>query len=162
MYLVDTSLELLSDILQLISSKPKAARRGSSRRGAARAQVLGKPGPSPAQRARVTAPAAEAKTIPQASEKIIVSNLPTDVNEAQIKVSCLLKRADERWLTFSVGTVQHHRWTCSRHHPQLRRRWSLQRHCHRQFPEERRWKQGIPAVQQSPYRWQLVSLLLSL
>ncbi|KDR79999.1 hypothetical protein GALMADRAFT_136568 [Galerina marginata CBS 339.88] len=72
----------------IISSKPKTLRRGSSRRGSARAQVLGKPVTTPAQRARATAttPATDSsKAISQGSEKIIVSNLPGDVNEAQIK-----------------------------------------------------------------------------
>ncbi|KJA25552.1 hypothetical protein HYPSUDRAFT_64729 [Hypholoma sublateritium FD-334 SS-4] len=73
---------------EIISSKPKAARRGTGRRGAgaARTQVLGKPVVTPAQRARVTASNVDApKAIAQGSEKIIVSNLPADVNEAQIK-----------------------------------------------------------------------------
>jgi len=76
----------------IISSKPRA-RRGSGRRGggAARAQVLGSAGVSPATRARIAAsasapakPAASPSTT-QPSDKIIVSNLPMDVNETQIK-----------------------------------------------------------------------------
>jgi THO complex subunit 4 len=75
-------------ILQIISSKPKAGRRGAGRRSSARAQVLGKPVVTPAQRARAAAtPATDAaKAVAQGSEKIIVSNLPGDVNEAQVKV----------------------------------------------------------------------------
>ncbi|CAA7267260.1 unnamed protein product [Cyclocybe aegerita] len=71
----------------IIASKPKNARRGSSRRNtSARTQVLGKPATSPAQRARATAPAVDPKAATQGTaEKIIVSNLPGDVNEAQIK-----------------------------------------------------------------------------
>jgi len=56
-----------------------------------RAQVLGKPTATPVQRARAAAAATPAtdtaKAVTQASEKIIVSNLPGDVNEAQVKVS---------------------------------------------------------------------------
>jgi THO complex subunit 4 len=71
---VDKSLD------DIIKSKPRNHRRGSSRRTTARVQVLGKPSPTPAQKARVTAAPTDAK-----SEKIIVSNLPGDVNEAQIR-----------------------------------------------------------------------------
>jgi len=72
---------------EIISSKPKAGRRGSGRRGAgaARAQVLGKPVVTPVQRARAAAPVEAPKAVAQGSEKIVVSNLPGDVNEAQIK-----------------------------------------------------------------------------
>lgn len=75
--------------LQIISSKPKTGRRGSGRRaaGTARAQVLGKPVATPVQRARAAvAPVEAPKAVAQGSEKIVVSNLPGDVNEAQIKV----------------------------------------------------------------------------
>ncbi|KAG5642273.1 hypothetical protein DXG03_003322 [Asterophora parasitica] len=71
---------------EIISSRPRNARRGSSRRGTARAQVLGKPVVSPATRARAAAPAnGAAAAQPTPADKIIVSNLPTDVNEGQIK-----------------------------------------------------------------------------
>jgi len=70
----------------IISSKPRA-RRGAGRRSSARTQVLGKPVATPAQRARAAAaPATDTtKAVTQGSEKIIVSNLPGDVNEAQVK-----------------------------------------------------------------------------
>jgi len=79
---------------EIISSKPRGIRRGSGRRNAARAQVLGSAGVSPAARARITASAATngpkvvastAPAISQPTDKIIVSNLPTDVNETQVK-----------------------------------------------------------------------------
>ncbi|KAF8802260.1 hypothetical protein BYT27DRAFT_7112977 [Phlegmacium glaucopus] len=71
---------------EIISSKPKG-RRGAGRRSSARAQVLGKAAVTPVQRARAVAtPATDtAKAVTQGSEKIIVSNLPGDVNEAQVK-----------------------------------------------------------------------------
>jgi len=71
----------------IISSKPKGQRRGAGRRTSARTQVLGKPAVTPVQRARAAAvPATDAtKVVTQGSEKIIVSNLPGDVNEAQVK-----------------------------------------------------------------------------
>ncbi|KAF8069039.1 hypothetical protein FPV67DRAFT_1490853 [Lyophyllum atratum] len=73
----------------IISSRPRNARRGSSRRGSARAQVLGGPVVSPAARARINTPngvvKAAATAQPSPADKIIVSNLPIDVNEAQIK-----------------------------------------------------------------------------
>jgi THO complex subunit 4 len=74
---------------KIIASRPKTDRRTNSHRGKARAQVLGTPGLSPAARARAKAvipvKAAAAPTSTPA-EKIIVSNLPQDVNEAQVKV----------------------------------------------------------------------------
>ncbi|KAJ6595634.1 hypothetical protein DFH09DRAFT_1135176 [Mycena vulgaris] len=72
----------------IIAARPKTERRTNSNRGKARAQVLGNPGLSPATRARAKAtttvpkPAAPTST---PAEKIIVSNLPPDVNEAQVK-----------------------------------------------------------------------------
>ncbi|KAG6839490.1 hypothetical protein C0991_002175 [Blastosporella zonata] len=75
-------------IVQKIITSKRGPRRGTSRRGSARAQVLGNAGPSPAARARASAPAnAAVKVTTQTAptDKIIVSNLPIDVNEAQIK-----------------------------------------------------------------------------
>jgi len=75
---------------EIISSKPRGVRRGSARRGNARAQVLGTAGVSPAARARIAGnpPAKAVVAAPvgsQPTDKIIVSNLPQDVNETQIK-----------------------------------------------------------------------------
>lgn len=71
----------------IISAKPKTGRRGAARRPSARAQVLGSTAVSPVQRARAANIAASrtAKAVVPASTKIIVSNLPVDVNETQIK-----------------------------------------------------------------------------
>ena len=87
MYLHLVSLVSLK-ISQIISSKPKGHRRGAGHRSSARTQVLGKPAVTPVQRARAAATSTTdaAKTVTQGSEKIIVSNLPPDVNEAQVKV----------------------------------------------------------------------------
>ncbi len=95
---------LLTEIFKIISSKPKGARRGTGRRGggAARTQVLGKPVVTPVQRARAAATTVDApKAIAQGSEKIIVSNLPADVNEAQIKVCApaSVLNKNRLWLT---------------------------------------------------------------
>ncbi|KAJ7078081.1 hypothetical protein C8R44DRAFT_825625 [Mycena epipterygia] len=70
----------------IIAARPKTDRR-SSNRGKARAQVLGNPGLSPATRARAKATPAPKPAAPTSTpaEKIIVSNLPPDVNEAQVK-----------------------------------------------------------------------------
>jgi len=82
---------------QIISTSKSRGRRGVARRGSARAQILGSaPVVSPAARARARARAragaAPAPALPQTSpaDKIIVSNLPPDVNEVQIKVSLFL------------------------------------------------------------------------
>ncbi|KAL1743529.1 hypothetical protein HDZ31DRAFT_40692 [Schizophyllum fasciatum] len=68
---------------ELISTRPRggAGRRGAPRRGAgAKAQVLGNNRPrAPAVTARPAVPST------QPSDKIIVSNLPYDVNEAAVK-----------------------------------------------------------------------------
>ncbi|GJE85281.1 RRM domain-containing protein [Phanerochaete sordida] len=73
----------------IIASRPKT-RRAPPRRQSAKAQVLGTTN-SPVTRARATAPAANgvkvapASNAPQPADKIIVSNLPPDVNEQQIR-----------------------------------------------------------------------------
>ncbi|TFY70998.1 hypothetical protein EVG20_g2023 [Dentipellis fragilis] len=79
----------LDDIIA--TSHPKGIRRTSNRK-TARQQVLGNPGTSPTARARLAANAAtlvnstKAATVaPQPADKIIVSNLPLDVNEVQVK-----------------------------------------------------------------------------
>jgi len=70
------------------TSKTGRGKARSVRRGGPRQQVLGTQalGANPVQRARRTATATPAApTTPHISEKIIVSNLPMDVNEAQVK-----------------------------------------------------------------------------
>jgi len=73
----------------IIAARPKPARKTSSRRGVGRVEALVKKDPVTSARARYTTTTpATGKTTPapaQATEKIIVSNLPTDVNETQIK-----------------------------------------------------------------------------
>lgn len=78
---------------QIIATRPKGIRRTSSRRGGAKGQVLGNRSTAPATRARAAPASNGAKvvsavaTAPQPADKIMVSNLPPDVNEAQVKVS---------------------------------------------------------------------------
>ena len=69
-----------------VSRVTKQGKRGARRGNNARAQVLGATGTSPAAKARVANGAKTASTTPQSVEKIVVSNLPPDVNEAQVKV----------------------------------------------------------------------------
>ena len=75
---------------QIIAARPKPARKTSSRRGVGRVEALGRKDPVVSARARyTTSTPGTGKTSPapgQTAEKIIVSNLPTDVNETQIKV----------------------------------------------------------------------------
>ncbi|KAH9042513.1 hypothetical protein EDB85DRAFT_1915421 [Lactarius pseudohatsudake] len=76
----------LDDIVSA-SRTVKQSRRGAGRRGnTARAQVLGTAGTPPAAKARLanTTKGTTAAS-PQPVEKIVVSNLPLDVNEAQVK-----------------------------------------------------------------------------
>lgn len=70
---------------KIIASRPKPARKTVSRRGVARAEALGRKDPRTYLKPVKPTPAPS-----QAAEKIIVSNLPTDVNEAQIKVCLFL------------------------------------------------------------------------
>jgi len=77
----------LDDIVAA-SRVTKHPRRGAGRRGnTARAQVLGTAGTSPATKARLANTTKRTATAPgpQPVEKIVVSNLPQDVNEAQVK-----------------------------------------------------------------------------
>ena len=72
----------------IISDRPKGQRRRSGRGGAARASVLGagRNAPSPVHKAKAQGAAPQAAASPSVSaQKIIVSNLPHDVTEPQIK-----------------------------------------------------------------------------
>ncbi|KAI0701052.1 hypothetical protein BC835DRAFT_1324750 [Cytidiella melzeri] len=71
---------------EIINARAKGGRRTSSRRGSAKSQVLGSSN-SPAARARAAPAATNTKGAgtPLPSEKIMVSNLPLDVNEPQIR-----------------------------------------------------------------------------
>jgi len=72
----------LDDIVTASRAKQtRRPRRGNN----ARAQVLGAPVTSPAAKARIASVAKPASASPQPVEKIVVSNLPLDVNEAQVK-----------------------------------------------------------------------------
>ncbi|KAI0641564.1 hypothetical protein C8Q79DRAFT_1014479, partial [Trametes meyenii] len=74
----------------IATSRPKGLRRSNPRRNSGKAEVLGKPTAAPATRARAVPASNGAKTVPatsaqQPADKIIVSNLPPDVNELQVK-----------------------------------------------------------------------------
>jgi len=73
---------------EVISTRPKNMRRGG-RRGSAKTQVLGNPANAVTRAAVQNAAAAKvvasANPTSQPADKIIVSNLPADVNEVQIK-----------------------------------------------------------------------------
>ncbi|KIP06797.1 hypothetical protein PHLGIDRAFT_72180 [Phlebiopsis gigantea 11061_1 CR5-6] len=74
----------------IIAARPKTRRPTTTRRPTAKAQVLGSSN-SPATRARAApgaangAKGAAAAPVAQPADKIIVSNLPPDVNELQIR-----------------------------------------------------------------------------
>ena len=74
--------------LQIVAASrtSRQPKRGAVRRATARAQVLGTTGTSPAAKARIANTTKAAGAAPQPVEKIVVSNLPADVNEAQVKV----------------------------------------------------------------------------
>jgi THO complex subunit 4 len=71
----------------MVNSSRKARRPGGrgGRRGSAREDVLGKAPASPVTRARAAAQTAAPAGGQGFATKIVVSNLPVDVNEAQIK-----------------------------------------------------------------------------
>ncbi|KAI9065223.1 hypothetical protein FKP32DRAFT_1568353 [Trametes sanguinea] len=75
---------------EIIATRPKGIRRSNPRRNSGKAQVLGTPNTAPATRARAAPATNGAKVVPavtaqQPADKIIVSNLPPDVNELQVK-----------------------------------------------------------------------------
>ncbi|KAI0762505.1 hypothetical protein C8Q74DRAFT_1290579 [Fomes fomentarius] len=75
---------------EIISARPRGIRRSNPRRNSGKAQVLGSAGTAPATRARAVPASNGVKTVPvaatqQPADKIIVSNLPPDVNETQVK-----------------------------------------------------------------------------
>jgi len=76
---------------EIISTKPKTGRRGGAPRRRApantgRGAILGKPAHTPVQKVSVVAATKAANAAaPTIADKIIVSGLPLDVNEAQVK-----------------------------------------------------------------------------
>ena len=85
---------------QIIATRPKGIRRSNPRRNSGKAQVLGNTNTAPATRARAVPASNGAKTVApaasqQPADKIIVSNLPPDVNEAQVKVSHTLGHVNQ-------------------------------------------------------------------
>lgn len=141
--------------------------RGGVRRGSARDEVLGRAPASPTTRARAAAasgsPSPALNPAAHAATKIIVSNLPIDVNEVQVKVRATSKYP---FLSFSdpflspLGTILHHRRTHSWRQPQLRPQRQVQGRRRGYLPEARRRKQGVHPVQQAAYRRELVSTTL--
>ena len=109
---------------KIIASRPKNYRKTTSRRSV-RAPVLGKQEPTPSARSRYTTSVpglGKTTSAPaQAAEKIIVSNLPIDVNESQIKVCVLLLiNVVSRTHSFSsLGIIPFHHWTPQRGYPAL-------------------------------------------
>jgi THO complex subunit 4 len=73
----------LDDIVSAsrVAKQTRRPRRGNN----VRVQVLGTTGTSPAAKARISSAVKTASASPQPVEKIVVSNLPPDVNEAQVK-----------------------------------------------------------------------------
>lgn len=76
----------------IATTRPKGIRKSNPRRNSGKAQVLGTANSAPAARARAVPASNGAKTVPaptsqQPADKIIVSNLPIDVNELQVRVS---------------------------------------------------------------------------
>lgn len=147
---------MLTLLLQLITSRPRGGRRGGARRGAgAKAQVLGTNRPKTPV---VTGRPAAVSTQP--SDKIIVSNLPLDVNEAAVKVRVDIGLVILQPLTSTSGALRHHCRPPPLRYDPLRRGRPLQGHRRCQLPTLWRRQQGLPAVQQPAHRRQLVSPLL--
>lgn len=99
---------------QIISSKPKAGRRGGRARSSlgtsGRNEALGKRSAAPAApaaktraAAAVQAKAATAVAAPTAADKIIVSNLPIDVTQEQIKVSIFQSLLTIAWTVADIS-----------------------------------------------------------
>ena len=89
---------------QIIKSNPRRGRGSGRRGGGARKEILGTKAavPTPAQKARRAPVVATTPAAPQVAEKIIVSNLPVDVNEQQIRVSASILTCLTGSLTFSL------------------------------------------------------------
>ena len=141
---------------KIIASRPKTRKPGN-RRGVGRAEVPGKKDPAVSARARysTTTPGTGKPTPapPQAGEKIIVSNLPTDVNEAQIKVCSRLLQflCPLCSLVVPIGIIPLHNRTSQGCHSSLRCQRSLKGSRQHHVPKKRRRKQSLPAVQQPPH-----------
>lgn len=76
----------------------------------------------------------------QTADKIMVSGLPTDVNEAQIKAS-VYSVYDLRIVSNirPTGVVHDHRWPLEGHPASLQRQWQVEWFCYSSFlPKGRR------------------------
>ena len=89
---IPSSAPTVSDLFWQIISEKKTTRRPRRTAAAAKAAITGQTAVQAATRRAATAPTA-ARPVPGnvVAEKIIVSNLPTDVNEAQVKVCNFLQ-----------------------------------------------------------------------
>ncbi|KAF7325873.1 RRM domain-containing protein [Mycena kentingensis (nom. inval.)] len=82
------SMEMSLD--DIIAARPKTTRRPGQQRGKGRAQIVGAAtaGVNPATKARAKAalvPKQPAAALAQSADKIMVSNLPADVNDVQVR-----------------------------------------------------------------------------
>lgn len=138
----------------IATTRPKGIRRSNPRRNSGKAQVLGTPATAPATRARAVPASNGAKTVPaataaQPADKIIVSNLPPDVNEMQVKVrpwahTYLLREV----LIPFLGALPHDGWPPQGRHPPLRQPGPLKGRRCSALPAKRGRHQGVPTVQQ--------------
>lgn len=139
------------------ANRPKGVRR-SSRRGGAKSQVLGHAPSNPSTRAKAAPASAGAKTVTaaatQSSEKIIVSGLPVDVTEQQVKVRSNTSRRFCLVHTDSfvcIGALPLYRWPPPFSHSPLRRPRSLKGCRRSHLLKERRRQQGSTTVPQSAH-----------
>lgn len=141
------------DKLLKIVTKNNTRRRGSGpRRGSARSQVLGKGPASPIARARSanSSPAPNA-TSGQSARKIIVSNLPVDVNEAQIKVSALHYFINHAVADLLKGTFLLDCRFLEGGYSHLRQHRQVKGHCLRYLQQPCPRREGIRAIQQQAH-----------
>ncbi|KAG9313488.1 hypothetical protein JVU11DRAFT_5813 [Chiua virens] len=148
---------------EVISTRPKARRVG--RRTSAKAQILGNPthvaSRAAAQNAAAAKVVAAANPSPQPADKIIVSNLPADVNEVQIKVLGLLYFLSFAFLTVVVkelfySTVGPLRDVTLHYDSGGRSKGIAAVHFQKKGDGTKAYQQ----VQQPPHRWELVSPFL--
>ncbi len=137
----------------IATARPKGIRKSNPRRNSGKAQVLGTANAAPAARARAVPASNGARTVPaptsqQPSDKIIVSNLPPDVNELQVKVSRLFAHVSKHFLNESIGALPHDSGPAQGRNSPLRQCWSLQGCCCHPLPTTGRRDEGISTVQQ--------------
>lgn len=175
----------------IISTKKKTStrggrgsgqKRGAGARGGAAGAAVKPRAAKPNQAAQAVPVIPSAARLP-VGDKIVVSNLPDDVTEQQVRVSERFKRFKTTWAHPSplnvdqhshanvsvppfhvpvIGALHFHCWTLVECQLGLQLERSLNWSCNCRLSQANRRQQGLRHLQWASYRWKCVYLTLSL